>query len=119
MREVTCIVCPKGCRLKVDEENDWAVTGNGCPRGAVYGKTECTAPTRVVTSTVCIQGGTHRRIPVKTSAPIPKEKVFQAMALLDDVCLQAPVKAHEPVVRNVLGTGVDFITTRSMEKQKQ
>ena len=45
MRELTCIVCPKGCRLKVDEENNWAVTGNSCPRGAEYGKAECTAPT--------------------------------------------------------------------------
>lgn len=119
MRELTCIVCPKGCRLKVDEENNWAVTGNSCPRGAEYGKAECTAPTRTVTSTVRIEGGSHRRIPVKTSAPIPKEAVFEAMALLDDVCLQAPVKAHTPVLQNVLGTGVDFITTREMDRAQE
>ena len=34
MRELICITCPKGCYLKVDEENDYKVTGNGCPRGA-------------------------------------------------------------------------------------
>lgn len=117
MRELTCIVCPKGCRLKVDEEHDWAVTGNSCPRGAEYGKAECIAPTRVVTSTVRIEGGTHRRIPVKTSGPIPKKDVFAAMALLDAVCLQAPVEAHVPVVRDILGTGVDFITTRAMKRE--
>ena len=33
MRELICITCPKGCHLKVDEENDYKVTGNGCPRG--------------------------------------------------------------------------------------
>ena len=38
MTELICIVCPKGCHLKVDEEKDFAVTGNGCPRGAEYGK---------------------------------------------------------------------------------
>ena len=32
MRELICITCPKGCHLKVDEENDYKVTGNGCPR---------------------------------------------------------------------------------------
>ena len=56
---------------------------------------------------------------MKTSAPIPKEAVFAAMALLDDVCLQAPVKAHAPVLRNVLGTGVDFITTREMDRARE
>lgn len=44
MRELICITCPKGCHLKVDEENDYKVTGNGCPRGAIYGKKECTHP---------------------------------------------------------------------------
>ena len=27
MKELICIVCPKGCHLKVDEENGCAVTG--------------------------------------------------------------------------------------------
>ena len=52
MKELICIVCPKGCHLKVDEENGCAVTGNGCPRGAEYGKSELLHPTRVLTSTV-------------------------------------------------------------------
>ena len=50
MKELICIVCPKGCHLRVDEDNGYAVTGNGCPRGAEYGKIELTHPTRVVTS---------------------------------------------------------------------
>ena len=28
MKELICIVCPKGCYLRVDEENGYAVTGN-------------------------------------------------------------------------------------------
>ena len=40
MKELVCIVCPKGCRLSVDEENGFAVTGNSCPRGEEYGKRE-------------------------------------------------------------------------------
>lgn len=48
MTELICIVCPKGCHLKVDEQNDYAVTGNGCKRGEAYGKKELTNPTRVV-----------------------------------------------------------------------
>ena len=52
MKELICIVCPKGCHLQVDEQNDYQVFGNSCPRGAEYGKNELLHPTRVLTSIV-------------------------------------------------------------------
>jgi len=112
MKELICIVCPKGCHLTVDEEKDYAVTGNSCPRGAEYGKIELTHPTRVITSTVRCVGGAHPRCPVKTNRAIPKECIFEAMALLDGVELHAPVHCGDVVVPNVCGTGVDFIATK-------
>ena len=62
MTELICIVCPQGCHLKVDEENGYEVKGNSCPRGAEYGKKELVNPTRVITTTVAIEGGIYRRI---------------------------------------------------------
>lgn len=114
MKELICIVCPRGCHLRVDEENGYAVTGNSCARGAEYGRTELTNPTRVLTSTVAVEGGAHPRCPVKTNAPIPKGKLFEAMAALDGIVLQAPVALGQVVVENVCGTGADFIATRSL-----
>ena len=73
MTELTCIVCPKGCRLNVDEENGFLVTGYGCPRGKEYGHKELTAPTRTLTSIVRIEGAIHPCCPVKTSGEIPKK----------------------------------------------
>lgn len=73
MANIICIVCPKGCRLTVDE-NTLAVTGNGCPRGAEYGKNELTHPVRVVTSTVRVEGADICRCPVKTAAACPRRK---------------------------------------------
>ena len=114
MKELICIVCPKGCHLKVDEEHGYAVTGNGCQPGAEYGKVELTNPTRVVTSTVKCVGGAHPRCPVKTDAPIPKGLIFEAMKTLDDVELTAPVRVGDVVIANVCGTGVNFVAARSM-----
>ena len=94
MKNLICIVCPKGCHLQVDEDNGYAVTGNSCPRGAEYGKTELLHPTRVLTSTVRVDGGLHRRLPVKTTAPVTVGQV---------------------VIANLLGTGVDVVATRNME----
>ena len=117
MKNLICIVCPKGCHLQVDEDNGYAVTGNSCPRGAEYGKTELLHPTRVLTSTVRVDGGLHRRLPVKTTAPIPKELLFQAMEALNGVTLTAPVTVGQVVIANLLGTGVDMVATREMKKE--
>ena len=114
MKELVCIVCPRGCRLKVDEENDFAVTGNTCPRGAEYGRNEIMAPTRVLTSTVRLTGASLRRCPVKTDRPVPREKLLEIMSLLNDVELTSPVTIGQEVITNVCNTGANVIVTRNL-----
>ena len=114
MAELICIVCPKGCHLKVDEET-FAVSGNSCEKGAEYGKTELKNPTRTLTSTVRLQNGALPRCPVRTSAPIPKGMMFDAMAVLEGITLTAPVKVGQVAVENILGTGADLIVTRNID----
>ena len=116
MKELICIVCPKGCHLKVDEENGWAVTGNSCERGAEYGKNELKNPTRVLTTTVCIAGGLYPRLPVKTSRAIPKGLLLDAMAEAAKVRLTAPVARGQVILPDLLGTGADLVASRGMEK---
>lgn len=116
MTELICIVCPEGCHLKVDEENGYAVTGNSCEKGAAYGKKELTNPTRVVTSTVRVEGGEKRRVSVKTNRDIPKGKMLEAVALLNTVCLTAPVHIGDVVLEDILGTGADFVATGTVLK---
>lgn len=116
MTELICIVCPRGCHLHVDEKNACRVTGNGCPRGAEYGKKELTNPTRVLTSTVRIAGAQSPRCPVKTSRAIPKGEMFRAMARLNGVELAAPVRRGDVAIPNLLGTGADLIVTKDMGK---
>ena len=79
MKEVICTCCPKGCHLQVDEANDYKVTGNGCPNGIAYGKEELTHPTRIITSTVRVEGGLYPRCPVKTAQAVPKEKMTPSL----------------------------------------
>ena len=114
MKNVICITCPKGCHLTVDEENGFAVTGNSCPRGAEYGKNELQHPVRVVTSTVRIEGAAGLRLPVKTDRPLPKEKMFQCMELLNTITVQSPVQVGQVLAANILGTDVNIVSAKSM-----
>ena len=70
IRELTCIGCPLGCALTVTMEEGTvvSVTGNTCPRGDAYARKEVTNPTRIVTSTVRVQGGVCPMVNVKTES---------------------------------------------------
>ena len=115
MTEMICIVCPKGCHLKVDEEHDCSVSGAGCEKGIDYGKAEILNPTRVLTSTVKLAGGSLRRCPVRTNGAIPKGRIFEAMEALNRITLTAPVKTGQVAIVDLLGTGVDLIVTRNID----
>ncbi|MBQ1755151.1 MAG: DUF1667 domain-containing protein [Oscillospiraceae bacterium] len=115
MKELICITCPKGCHLKVDEET-FAVTGNSCPRGAVYGANELRNPVRVITSTVRLESETFRRLPVKTDRAVPKAKMFEVMDEIARVRANAPVKVGDILIANVAGTDGNVVATRTVEK---
>ena len=111
-RILTCIVCPRGCALEVSftaEGGVKDVTGNACKRGVSYAEAECTHPVRTVTTTVRTEDGCV--VPVKTSAPIPKEKVFEAMKEINRVRANNSLQIGEVVLENVADTGVDVVVT--------
>lgn len=114
MKELICIICPRGCHLTVDEENGFAVTGNSCPRGAEYGKSEAQHPVRVITSTVRITGAAGPRLPVKTDRPVPKEKMSSCMELLEGITVSAPVHVGQVLCAHILGTDVNIVSTKDM-----
>lgn len=114
MKELICILCPRGCRLKVDD--DLNVTGNFCPRGILYAKTEMTNPTRIITSTVKIKAKNAVRLSVKTAQAIPKGKMFDCMRELDKVMVEAPICIGDVIVYNICETGVDVVATKDIEE---
>ena len=92
------------------------VTGNTCKRGDVYARKEVTNPTRIVTSTVKVSGGTLAMVSVKTKTDIPKGKIFDCVRALKTVCVKAPVHIGDVILENVADTGVDIIATKNVEK---
>ena len=112
MKKLVCIVCPKGCRLTVEEGEELRVSGNACPRGEAYARQELLAPVRVLTATVALEGGVHPRRPVITSDAIPRERVRGAAALLRELRVASPVKAGQVILPNILNSGVDVIAVR-------
>lgn len=115
--EILCIKCPKGCLLRITiGTNEVKVEGNECPLGERYGIEEIKNPKRIVTSTVRILNARYPRLPVRTSEPVPKEKIKEVINNLKNVVVKAPVKKGQIIVQNVANTGVDIIAERDMER---
>lgn len=116
-RHLTCIGCPMGCALTVTMDNGEvvSVTGNTCRRGDIYGRKEVTDPTRIVTSTVVVDGGKDAVVSVKTASDIPKAKIPDIMDAIKAVRVKSPVHIGDIIIKNVCDTGVDIIATRNDE----
>lgn len=117
-KNMTCIVCPIGCQMVIHQKNDgtFEVTDNNCKRGPKYAITELKNPTRVIPTTVVIKNAMLPRLPVKTAKPIPKGQIFDAMAAINQVVVEAPIKTGDVVLKNLLGLGIDVVSTRTMNK---
>lgn len=113
MKELICITCPRGCHLTVDEVAK-KVSGNSCPRGEAYGLQEVLDPKRVITSTVVILGSDLKRLPVRTDKPISKKLMFDVMKELDKIQVKSPVKCGDVIIKNILGTDVNIISSRDL-----
>ncbi len=112
-RKLTCIICPRGCALKVQEEHGvLTVSGNACPKGKQYATDECTHPVRTVTSTVRVNGRPDTMVSVKTAAPVAKDDIFKVMAAIRQATADPPVAIGDTVLADVCGT--DIVATANI-----
>ncbi len=115
MKEFNCIGCPRGCLLRVEEENgEFTVSGNSCENGRKFAVSEMTEPKRTICSTVKTVFADVPVLPVRVSADIPKDRIFDVMREINSVTLDKRISGGDAVIENVLGLGVDVISTSNV-----
>lgn len=103
----TCILCPKGCRVRRTVNGE--ATGHGCPKGAAYAKQEAVAPKRILTTT--LKGPDGQLVPVKTAAGIPKEQLLSCMKQLPPLLPDTPHSIGAVAAKDPFGLGVDLVVS--------
>ena len=93
--DLTCIRCPMGCAIHVEMENGQvvSVTGNTCPRGAEYAKSEATAP------------------------DVPKGKIFAVMDAVRALEVKAPVHIGDILCENIADTGSNLVAAADLDAE--
>lgn len=118
-REITCIVCPIGCKILVKSDGNKAdvLSGNKCKQGIDYAINEALNPCRVLTTSMLVRGGEWPLVSVKASKPVPKDKIFDVLGEIKNKSVNAPVKSGEVVIKNVAGTHADVVATKTVIKK--
>lgn len=118
IKELICIGCPLGCNVIININDNTGeierMEGNQCKEGKGYLEQEAKFPQRVLTATVLTERSRDRLLPVRTAKPIPREKVRECMNELAGIKVRPPIKIGEAIIKNIKGTGIDLIATRSL-----
>lgn len=113
--KIVCITCPRGCTMQVaGSGDDIQVTGNFCKRGEDFAKAELTNPMRTICSTVRTVFADAPVLPCRVSADIPKDRIFDVMEEINKAVVDKPLRRGEVIIPNVLGLGVDIISTSDL-----
>ncbi len=118
-QDITCIICPIGCKIMVQSDGTTitAITGHRCNQGINYAQTEALNPQRMLTSSVLVHNGTWPLVSVKTTKPIPKEKIFSVLTEIQKTVVNAPIKKGKVLLHNVAHTNIDIIATKTITKK--
>lgn len=116
IKKFICVNCPKGCHLEVtmNDKEIVDIKGYSCENGKKYAQEEVIHPMRVLTTTVKIIGANYPVLPVMTDAPIPLDKMDEAMEYIRSISVQSPIQMNQIIVSNFLGTNANLIASRSM-----
>lgn len=118
-KEITCIVCPIGCKIliRTDGTSFELIDGNKCKQGIDYAKSEALDPRRVLTSSILVENGDWPLVSVKTSKPVPKNKIIDVLSEIKKIKVKAPVKPGQFLIKNVANTGIDIVATKTIPKK--
>ena len=113
-KDLICIICPRGCSLSADiDSGKISVSGNACPKGEQYAIDECTNPTRTVTAVVRVDNRTDTMVSVKTENPIPKDKIFEVMEIINKTTISAPIKIGDVIYENIFDAKI--VATKNID----
>ena len=115
-REIICIMCPLGCRIKVQVEGKEVkqVEGEGCKKGVTYAQQEVTFPGRILTTTVLTDSPEMPLLPVRSNKALPKEKLMACMKQISTHSVTGSVQLGQAVIENILGLGADIVACRTI-----
>jgi len=115
---INCIICPLSCEIHFEKiNNKYLFSGNICSKGKDYAIREIKNPVRIVTTTVIVNNGDNKLLPVRSDIGINKDLLLRCIFILSKLKVDAPIKRGDIIYRNILNTGVNIIASKDLKKK--
>lgn len=118
--KITCIICPIGCEVTVHHKEGiiTKIENHQCKKGIGYVKEELYDPKRTLTTSMIVKDGGLPLVSVKTSKPIPKDRLIDVMDAIAGIEVSAPIEIGDVLVENILGLNTNIVATKKIELVK-
>jgi CxxC motif-containing protein len=116
-KNVICILCPVGCKIRIKKNKSLSIQGAKCNKGIEYSKHEILNPKRILTTSILVKNGILPLVSVKTSKPVPKDKIFKILRVIKKKSVNAPINIGDILIENILDTGSNIVSTKTIEKK--
>jgi len=119
-KEITCILCPNGCDISIEYDDDELIEIEGavCLKGKEYARQEIKNPLRTLTTSILVKGGDNNLVSVKSDKPIPLKDVMDIMEALKDLKVSAPISVGDIIKENPANVNCNIIATKEVENIK-
>ena len=99
----------KGNSITAYYKNGKILYQKGLDGDAFYNKNgEKIVESNILGSIFCFNKGQRK--------PLPKEKIFDAMALINKTSVKAPIKIGDIVVKDIFGLGINIVATKDVSR---
>ncbi len=118
LKEYTCIMCPRGCDISAQVENEAIILieGASCEKGTDYVKQELIDPQRNIATSVLVEAGEFALVSVRLDKPIPKNMIFTVMEIIKKARVKAPIHVGQVLIKNVAGLDCNLIATKKVDR---
>ncbi|WP_027633584.1 DUF1667 domain-containing protein [Clostridium hydrogeniformans] len=116
-----CEGCHKSCVIHIyKDKDDIDIYGNECEVGLEYGKFKSKEDKEIFTTIIRIKGSEkHKVLPVKSSQEIDRSLWIECSKALSRIYVGPPISLGDIICKNILNTGVDIISCRTIERDKR
>lgn len=125
--EFLCVVCPNGCVIDAEFSQGkrekpprlLEAAGHRCSRGLTWVRQEIENPMRTIATSVLVRNGDAISASVRTTRPIPLEKVMDVMAVIRRENPDAPLCIGQILLARPAGTDTEIIVTRNVGRREE
>ena len=115
-----CVVCPNGCAIEAEFLQEkpprlLGASGHRCSRGLEWVRQEIENPMRTIATSVLVRSGRSVSASVRTTRPIPLEKVMDVMAAIRRENPEAPLRIGQVLIERPAGTDTEIVVTRNVD----